>query len=424
MFKKIATEDAYIPRKRLRPVDPSTKPDERSLYTRVNKPPYRDDDELSYEDIDDGLFDLLTKMLTKNPEKRIRLRDVKRHPWVTKGVGNVISWLDDTDPSRKLSGRRIQVDEKEVAHAVVPLTLLERARSAVKKAVGKVMHPRGERAESVSSRRRATSSAASSAGDSPVSGLSTPYPQNGRRKSIRPDDYFATFSQISTEHPLTQHITANPRDSHTDDTPSSALPQSSTPLREQTSRRLFDLFADPDEDVPDRPVRALQRPVGRHGHHHSVSNAFLSLTAAPNETRTMPPTPYDGPVDDPSIALRKARDMRPDDSSRARSVDRGLFANSDKRAEPKVSLSTVIAPGNIHFSPRPARSTDMMKSPDRILPWTSTLASSHLTGYQHTQPRSDPNIHDKQRISLELDERPLTAHRIENVACREYWDLI
>ncbi|KAK3314764.1 hypothetical protein B0H66DRAFT_321517 [Apodospora peruviana] len=418
MFRKIATEEVYIPRKRLRPVDPSTKPDEKSLYTRVNSAPYRDDDELAYEPIDGELHDLLAKMLTKNPEKRIRLRDVKRHAWVTKGVGNVISWLDDTDPSRRLSGRKIQVDDKEVAHAVVPLTLLERARSAVKKAVGKVMHPRGDRTESVSSRRRATSSAASSAGDSPVSGMSTPYPRDGRRKSIRPDDYFNAISQISTEHPLTQ-VSATPRDSPSEDTPATTAPQSSTSLSGQ-SRRLFDLFSDSKEDLSERHSRTPppKRPA-RHGHAHSVSNAFLSLTAAPHESQTMPPTPlFDGPTDDPSSALRKARDIRPasDEYSRARSVDRGLFGNSDKRAEAKVSLSTAIAPGNVHF-PRTARSTDPMKTPDSaVLPWASSAASGHLTGYQHQQPRSDPNIHEKQRVSLELDERPLTAHRIEDVA--------
>ncbi|KAM7199568.1 Serine/threonine-protein kinase ssp1 [Rhypophila sp. PSN 637] len=420
MFKKIATEEVYIPKQRLMPVDPFTKPAEKSLYTRTNHPPYRDDGVLVYEDVGEDLRDLISKMLIKNPEKRIRLRDVKRHKWVTTGLDNVVGWLDDTDPSRKLSGRKIQVDDKEVAHAVVPLTLLERARSAVKKAVGKVMHPRGERAESVSSRRRATSSAASSAGESPVSGLNTPYSRDARRKSIRPDDYFTSLSQ-PTEHPLTQHITASPHQSPADEPPASAAPHSSTSLSAATSRRLFDLFADPKDDVPDRPVRALPaRAPGRHGHHHSVSNAFLSLTATPNEARTMPPTPmFDGPADDPSAALRKARDMRPavDESGRSKSVDRGLFGNSDKRAEPKVSLSTAVAPGNVHFSPRPAKSMAVMNTSETavVLPWTSTPASSHLRGYQHTQPKSDPNIYDK-HVAHELEERPVTAHRIENVA--------
>ncbi|KAM7194881.1 Serine/threonine-protein kinase ssp1 [Naviculisporaceae sp. PSN 640] len=416
MFKKIATEEVFIPKKRLMPVDPSTKPDEKSLYTRVNNPPYRDDDELVYEDIDPDLWDLLSKMLIKNPEKRIRLRDVKRHPWVIRGIGNVDAWLNDTDPSRKMSGRRIQVDDKEVAHAVVPLTLLERAKSAVKKAVGKVMHPRGDRAESVSSRKRATSSAASSAGDGPFGGLNTPNSRDMRRRSIRPDDYFTSLSQ-SNEHPLTQHITATAHDSAPDDAPAPA-PQSSTSASATNYRNVFELWSDNRDEIPDRPVRALpHRTPGRHGHHHSVSNAFLSLTAAPNEVRTMPPTPmFDGPSDDPSAALRKARDMRPalDDSGRARSVDRGLFASTDKRAEPKVSLSTAIAPGNVHYSPRAAKSIDVMKTPESaVLPWTSTSASSHLTGYQHTQPKSDPNIRDK-RLSHELEERPVTAHRIEN----------
>ncbi|KAK0612843.1 hypothetical protein B0T17DRAFT_470690, partial [Bombardia bombarda] len=396
MFRKIATEDAYIPTRRLRPVDPATKPDEKSLYTRVNSAPYRDDDELSYEEIDRDLQDLLSKMLTKNPEKRIRLRDVKRHVWVTKGVGNVISWLDDTDPSRRTSGRKIQVDEREVARAVVPLTFLERARSAVKKAVGKVIHPRGERGESVSSsRRRAASSATSSTGESPVAGLNSLHPRDARRKSIRPDDYFSGLSQSPSEHPLTQTAI---HDTQSEDTSVSGGP---------TSRQLLELVNSMRES-------SAQRAANRHTHSRSVTNAFLSLTAIPNEIQTLPPTPlFDGLTDDPSSALRKARDMRPatDDTSRARSVDRGLFANSDKRAEPKVSLSTAIAPGNLHFSqrPRPMRSTDLLKSSDLL--WTSPVVSSPLTGYQHSQPQSDPNIHDIQCASLELDERPMTAHR-------------
>ncbi|KAK5656232.1 hypothetical protein OQA88_4993 [Cercophora sp. LCS_1] len=399
MFRKIATEEVYIPRRRLRPVDPSTKPSEKSLYTRVNRPPYRDDDELAYEEVDKDLIDLLNKMLIKNPEKRIRLRDVKRHPFVIKGVSNVVSWLDDTDPSRRTSGRKIQVDEREVARAVVPLTFLERARSAVKKAVGKVMHPRGERADSVSvsSRRRATSSAASSGGDSPLTGSSTSNLRDirdARRKSLRPDDYFSSPSQAS-EHPLTQSLVASPSDSPLEG--SAPQRQLSTSAGAQSSRQLLELVTGlnlRDEPLDRQNWSSTQRTFPRHGHHRSVTNAFLSLTPHPNEIRTMPPTPlFDPSMDDPSSALRKARDMRPpsEDSNRARSVDRGLFASTDKRAEAKVSLSTAVAPGNVHFTASPIA----MGSP--------------LNGYY---PQSEPSFVDKQRLSSESDERPLTARRI------------
>ena len=420
MFRKIANEDVFIPKRRLRPVDPATRPLEGSLYTRVNRDPYRDDDELLYEDIDRELQDLLAKMLTKNPEKRIRLRDVKRHPWVLHGVGNVISWLDDTDPSRRTSGRKIEVDDREVARAVVPLTFLERARSAVKKTFKKVMH-RQDRAESVSSRRRATSSAASSAGDNPgPNGLFTPHLRDSRRRSIRPDDYFSGgggLQQQTSEHPLTHSVLASPRDE------SPAGPRQSAQQQQPSSsssslqpRQLLELVTNMTNSREDfwqgasaSPYRSLPR------HHHapsrSVTNAFLSLTPGPSEIQTMPTTPFlDSLNEDPSNALRKARDIRPiDDLGRARSVDRGLFSSNDKRAEPKVSLSTAVAPGNVHFGPRPLT--------PRVVEVANALDFSwppSMTGYQHTHPKSDPNI-QKQRAAVELDERPMTAHRIEDL---------
>jgi [calcium/calmodulin-dependent protein kinase] kinase len=422
MFKKIANEDVFIPKRRLRPVDPATKPSEKSLYTRVNKPPYRDDDELAYEEIEWQLQDLLSKMLTKNPEKRIRLRDVKRHPWVTQGLDLVAGWLDDTDPSRRTSGRKIQVDEKDITQAVVPLSFIDRARSAVKKVVGKVMHPRGERTESVSSRRRAASSAASSAGDIPIlSALITPHLRDARRKSLRPDDYFSSPSQPSAgHHPLTHSVLASPQD----ESPASPQQQPSTgggPSFRQPLELLTSLPAR-DEHWTRQASASPHRMVPRHGHVRSLTNTFLSLTPTPIETQTLPPTPLFGsPMEDSISALRKARDTKPaaDDPSRARSVDRGLFASNDKRAEAKVSLSTAVAPGNVHFpltpGPRPTRSIEFAKRLERGASSAVPMSSSPLTGYQHGYFKSDPNMHNKQRVPVELEERPLTAHRVEDL---------
>ncbi|KAK1761270.1 Serine/threonine-protein kinase ssp1 [Echria macrotheca] len=398
MFRKIATEEVYLPKKRLRPVDPATKPSEKSLYTRVNGPPYRNDDALEYEDVDKDLLDLLSKMLIKNPEKRIRLRDVKRHPFTTKGIEDVIAWLDDSDPSRHAHGRKIQVDDREVARAVVPLTFLEKAQSAVKKAVRKVIHRDRADSVSVSSRKRAPSSAASSGGDSPLNGSSTPNLRDARRKSIRPDDYFSSLSQPASEHPLTRSVVASPSHSPLDDSPQKQLSSSAgTHSTRQLLERL--VASQPTGELPDRHWGSLHRTFSRHGHHHSVTNVFPSLTATPVETRTMTPTPlFDSQCEDVNSTLRKARDMRPpsEDSNRARSVDRGLFASSDKRAGAKVSLSTAVAPGNVHFSQRTSFSPN----------------ASPVRGYQNGYPQSDSNIHDKKRLSAELDERPLTARRI------------
>lgn len=417
MFKKIANEEAYIPDRRLRPVDPATKPSEKSLYTRVNMPPYRDDDELAYEDIEPDLQDLLRKMLTRNPEKRIRLRDVKRHPWVIQGV-DLMAWIDDTDPSRKTSGKKIQVDEKDIVRAVVPLSLMERARSVVKKAVGKVMHPRGgERNESVSSRRRATSSV-SSAGDSVAAGLITPHLRDSRRRSLRPDDYFSSPPQQTSGHPLTHSVLASPQDSAPASPPVSSAVHQSSLAGGHAHRSPLELFTSfgRDEHGTRHASASPHRTLARHGHARSVSNAFLSLTPAPMETQTLPPTPLFGsPLEDPSSALRKARDTKPnaEELGRARSVDRGLFASNDKRAEARVSLSTAVAPGAVHFAvgPRPMRSIEMIKELEHAASTMLPPTSSPVSGYQHNHYMSDPNMHKKQRTIPELDERPTTAHR-------------
>ncbi|KAH8892001.1 kinase-like protein [Thozetella sp. PMI_491] len=438
MFKKIATEDVYIPTRRLRPVDPSTKPDENSLYTRVNVDPYRDDDELAYEDIDWQLHDLLSKMLIKNPEKRIRLRDVKRHPWVTHGLPNVISWLEETDPKARTSGKKIQVDEKEMAHAVVPLNFVERTLertkstfSGVKKTIGKIMNARGERAESAS-RRRAASSATSSVGDrlSNLGVAGTPQPREGRRKSLRGDvDYFATLTDVQpySEHPLTHSVAASPHQSPREESPASAVQQSAVSVGGEPTRHVLELAT--DFNVRDLPAErqtstaAPQKPATRHAHARSVTNAFLTLTPSLRESQTVPPSPahFDGPYADPSSALRKARDMRPpvEDGFRARSVDRGLFSSTDKRAEAMVSLSIATAPGNVQVPLRAPslRSSELARAVESVLQPSPLSASVPrvLAGYQHGQPKSDPNMQAKRQTIVELEERPMTAHRIHDL---------
>lgn len=408
MFRKIAKEEVYIPSRRLKPVDPSTSPKTTSLYNRINSAPYRDDDELGYEEVDDVLRDLLKRMLIKNPEKRIRLREVKRHPWVVQGISNVVGWLDDTDPSRRTAGRKIQVDDKEMREAVIPLSLLERARSAVKKTFNKFTHPRTDRGESTS-RRRATSSAASSAGDSPATNPSTPYPRDIRRRSLRGDsDYFATvreYIQPSGEHPLSQSVAASPQDSPLDQGPSSTT---------ASVGGFSDMMA--KEEAAERQTATANQKLAKHHYARSITNAFLSLAPHAHEahSHTVPATPaFDGPADDSSF-LRKSRDVNssPEDASRARSADRAIiFSSVDKRAGAKVSLSTAVAPGNVALPKR----AQQIRPGENPLPSPSFFSMGTINAYQHGQPKSDPNMHDKQRTIVELDERPMTAQRIEDV---------
>ncbi|KAI0181728.1 kinase-like protein [Hypoxylon sp. FL1284] len=421
MFHKIAKEEVYIPRRRLKPVDPQHYPSSTSLYKRINSEPYRDDSLLAYEEVDDLLYDLLRRMLTKNPEKRIRLREVKRHPWVVQGIPNLIAWIDETDPSRRTSGRKIEVDEREITRAVVPLTFLERARSVVKKAVGKVMHPRTERADGPSSRRRAASSAASSAGDTPPN--VTPHIREARRKSLRPDDYFATLRE--SEHPLSQSVTASPQESPVHDVPDS--PQRGASLvggnfRRNPSGSNIDFDRQADLTGPPLTSTSLSSVRGHLSNSHrrtrSITNAILALAPA-KDSHTTPNTPALETCikDDPIAYLRKAKDMgEADESSRSRSVDRGLFGCNDKRADAKVAVSTAVAEGNMELPKRPVsvqplETKSQNPSEGHSLPSPMFFSSGALRAYQHGQPNSDPNMHQSHIEPVGLDKRPVTAHR-------------
>ncbi|KAF6813542.1 serine threonine-protein kinase ssp1 [Colletotrichum sojae] len=436
MFKKIATEDVFIPRKRLKPVDPSTPPNSESLFKRHNVPPYRDDNELAYEEIDNLLYDLLRQMFTRNPEKRIRLRDIKRHPWVVQGIPNPIAWIDDTDPARPSQGRRVQVNDKETAHAVVPIAFLERARSTVKKITGKLMHPLGDRSDSKSSRRRAASSAASSAGDSMYNVPPTPHSREARRKSLKGDDYFSNVRDFAmgTERGLSSNQSATSYESPYDPLATAvaqpALGQGAALLhalhhfsRSHDDSRTNSGTASPSDQSTMAGTSLTYRPYQRVSQSPSNGNSFLTLTAGLPQVKTLPPTPYaDNTTDDPLKDLRKTRGLEglTEEALRSRSVDRGLFASTDKRAPAHVGVNTAVAPGTLHripSRPRPVRSVDLGKAKQGGNGLSSPLffSSRSVTGYQHGQPQSDSNIYENQRANADLEERPQTAHRIEHV---------
>lgn len=426
MFRKIAKEEVYIPKRRLRPVDPSTSPKASSLYSRNNRAPYRDDHELVYEDVDENLRDLLFKMLIKDPRRRIDLRDVKHHPWVLGDMPDHMGWLDDTDPARVMQGRKIQLTDKDLHDAVVPLTLLERARSTLKKTLGKLTQSRSTDRSDGPSRRRATSSAASSVGDSPAQTPVTPHLREFRRKSLRGDvDYFAPVKEHShhqSEHPLTYSVTASPDETPVDDASTSRQPPA---VGSYPPRQALEIYTDlnGNEDVPERqtPTPSRIEFPRRHRYSQSISNATLALHHSLIESRTAPTTPApDDSPDDSTTLLRKGRDIAasPEDSVRSQSVDRALvFTSQDKRAEPKVSVSTLVAPGAFEQPKRlqQMRSLDVCKATVESPLLSPSFFSPHaVSAYQYGQHKSDPML-DKFQTVIQIEERPMTAHRVQDL---------
>jgi len=388
LFRAIAKEDVYIPRRRLKAVAP------REVSKDIDLSALREDSELAYEEIDDELHDLLRRMLVKDPTERLKLREVKRHPWVIRGIDNLIGWLDDSDPSRKTSGRRIQVDHAELEHAVVPITLLERIKSVTKnakKAMGKVMGgTRAERSESSRTRRRAVSSVTSSEADSsstshlPIAPVAR---EIIRRTSLRGDEsYFSTITDINDhrqretmEHPLAQSLTASPDpplekgDLFARDFAQHSASVGASPRR-MGSRTMSEFDRRPETNRTTSTTGSIQTVVNR-GHSHSKSLADTPTnTAGPPEIfPAFPEMPTSQPAfNEPTsdvIAKSKSRDflgpVNQRASSRARSIslggprsrsvsvdDRGLLITTDNHAEASVAMSPAMAPGHFeHLRP-------------------------------------------------------------------------
>lgn len=413
LFRAIAQQDVHIPRRRLKPVVSDTVDD------RIPEFAYRDERELVMETVDDELYNLLRRMLTKDPAERIKLREVKRHPWVVRGIDNVIGWLDDTDPSRRTAGKRIQVDDRELERAVIPISLIDRARSAVKKAVGKVLGRSQD-----GSRRRAPSTATSS-GDGGFGSPQTPaYDRDNRRMSLRTDDSY--FSQL-TDHPLSQSVTCSPQQEplHGNDLDVQTMPLS-IPSQQQVSHQHTN--SNPDNQRkgflsrPAAPNRAVstaatikgympRSPLPSPGGERHQSTMF-----APDVMTTF--TDHFGSALRDTIKLKNIRSMdlmkddKADQINRARSADR---APDGKHAASTTGLTKAVAEAKHLFGHHHSKSTNDTREPtdhghiQQPLPHRPALSSNHKPSL------SSPIIGTLNYAAMKLDNRPSTATRAPEV---------
>ncbi|KAJ5818382.1 hypothetical protein N7474_003973 [Penicillium riverlandense] len=200
MFQTIVKKEVFIPRKRLVPVVR----EDSSTSAQWN---HRNSDELAYEDIDDELYDLLRRLLTKDPIKRITLKEIKHHPWTLHGLPNPRAWIEETDPAYQSKGKKIEVSNEEVTSAVSKVPFIQRVRSNVAKWFG-------SRSKDKESRKRTSSTTPSSdtlssASTSSTFGKASP---DSRRHSLRGDEEFFRPVKFGgqSEHPLAQSVTASP----------------------------------------------------------------------------------------------------------------------------------------------------------------------------------------------------------------------
>ncbi|KAI4739833.1 kinase-like protein [Aureobasidium sp. EXF-12298] len=317
VMRRIADEEIYVPKRRLRPVDPRPKsrPSSHGRYFPPAASGKRSEYDLAYEELDDLLLDLFRRLLQKDPAKRITLEEVRHHPWVVQDISNKNLWLDETDASRQSHGKKIQVSKEELQDAVVPVKLVERIRSGVKKTIGGLMSGLG-RASSTRTRTPSMSGAHPLSSSSSSSAIS----QEGRRNSLRGDEsiFSALKASREHEHPLAQSVTVSPEQGPNRDAYFSSLIRTIKPsdmLRPQIT--------------PESPPTS---PGLTPSSFDTVANISGLLSGAGRRILKS--------VRDRSTAGRSTDGLE-------RSASRAPSESSDTHADPSVAVSTTQASGHL-----------------------------------------------------------------------------
>ncbi|KAJ1736043.1 hypothetical protein LPJ61_000186 [Coemansia biformis] len=100
-------------------------------------------------ELDPGARDLLSRMLDKDLRTRITIDEIKRHPWVVKGLERPTSWARETDPTCRPS---LTITVQEVEQALVPKVRQRQGfRASVRRRISLLSPrvPRGQRTAAV-----------------------------------------------------------------------------------------------------------------------------------------------------------------------------------------------------------------------------------------------------------------------------------
>ncbi|KAI9734969.1 MAG: hypothetical protein M1834_002051 [Cirrosporium novae-zelandiae] len=408
IYQKISNDEVFISRKRLRAVEdrPTSRPDSQPrvpLSINSNK---RLDTELLYDVVEDDLYDLLKRLLEKDPKKRITLKEVKYHPWVLRGIRDPCKWLEETDPSRQSEGGKIEVSNEDIDQAVAKLNVVDRLKSIVGRsintAVGMILASTRER------RKRATSTTASTDGPPSKSASNSSISTLGkdakdlRRGSLHGDESIFSALKASretskdSEHPLAQSLTASPepRDSAS---PSYFLHPSNDLPSGDSSRA-------PSTSTVNSPHHSRHNSRRHPGRSSSKAESTRTVKAsAPNLTTLRPPSPETHSRSHPTTptviealsgsglggifggAGRRLKGMRSRErrlkNNRSPSVDR-TSVGDDPHAEPTLAVSTANVPGHTEVPPifrddSPPRSPHPPPTSYRLEPPSESFDRAH-----------------------------------------------
>lgn len=397
VMRRIADEEIYIPQKRLRPVDPRPKsrPSSHNRRFPSNASGRRSEFELSYEELDDTLIDLLHRLLIKDPEKRITLEEVRHHPWVLHDIPNKQMWLDETDPSRQAQGKKIQVTKEELQDAVVPVKLVERIRSGLKKTVDGLMSGLSGRT-SATPRPRATSSSSSNVPFGGSSSMTTG--SESRRGSLRGDEQILSALQASRdrEHPLAQSVVASPVH-----TPSATA--ASTPGGTPSRREAWGLWTDTSHlSLPERNASVMSTTTSTRTIRPSdsiLSPTDESPTQSPNLMSLSEVSAVSNLGGLLSGAGRRILKTVRDRSTAGRSSDCSPCETPDPHSGPSIAVNNMQVSGHMN---RP----DALR--DVAAPGSAPVSAgtSAVTSPVQSRPQSVAGHREVVDLGLKLKRRP------------------
>ncbi|KAB2574883.1 Serine/threonine-protein kinase ssp1 [Lasiodiplodia theobromae] len=424
VMRLIAEEEVYIPRFRLRAVDDRTasRPNSHNRLWGGMARDRRSHHELIYEEVDDELHDLLRRLLIKDPRRRIKLPEVRHHPWVLRDLEHPLLWLEQSDPSRVPDYKKIEVSREDVDDAVVQLNLLERVKSGMRKLGGALgIGTKPSSSMSASGRRGRTKNG--EGGISAASSSST-ISQDARRPSLRVDDISAALrASREGDHPLSHSVTASPE------------------LRERTQFFIgpHSRPGTPDignvEDVDESPRGHI-----RDKHHRlSFASRAESTMSTAGSIRTIRPSDFEYlnkrrgvsptmPQGVPSTPLtldtpgasnlsgifggvrRNLRPMRSKERgadgvkshSRNPSIDRLVAGDDNAHGEPSIALSDAVAAGHVD---QPAQLKESSAASSCVTSPGSPIAPSLTESDIHRSGEGTPSRQSS--ISSASSHRPM-----------------
>lgn len=353
LHEAVCKAEVFCPKSRLVPVDTSR--DRPSNYVpssiNCNK---RLDYEVKFEPIPDAVRDLISKLLIKDPAKRMTIKEAKKHEWVVEGMADPAQWISGPDELAKDSKKKIlEVDEKELSHAVGKRNIIERALNTAGRIAGSLLgrsNTRRRAPSAATSASHSSESIASPTGSSASTVGKTERDKlaDARRSSLRGDELLAALktSRENTEHPLAQSQTASPDESPRDryfNEPS--LASAASPIHERESRpRGPDRAASALSTAESvRTIRASQ--MQRMPLPHSETLPELERQALPDRgIKAMVDGLWEGTTR--TLGRLGSRDRRSQRSDQSPAPSRHS-SEGDGHAGPSIAVSTASAAGAI-----------------------------------------------------------------------------